>query len=53
MRQLTNIVIVRDSRMERILRFREAGCLDGAVISSVGARHERSPHDKTLERAVA
>ena len=38
---------------ERLQCVREAGRLDGSVISSAGGRRERSPHDKTMERAVA
>lgn len=38
---------------ERLQCVREAGRLDGTVISSAGGRRERSPHDKTMERAVA
>ena len=38
---------------ERLQCVREAGRLDHAVISSAGGRHERSPHNKTMERAVA
>ena len=38
---------------ERLQSVREAGCLDGPVISSAGGRRERSHHDRTMERAVA
>jgi acyl homoserine lactone synthase len=38
---------------ERLQCVREAGRLDGTVIGSAGGRRERSPHDKTMERAVA
>jgi N-acyl-L-homoserine lactone synthetase len=38
---------------ERLQCVREAGRLDGTVISSAAGRRERSPHDKTMERAVA
>ena len=38
---------------ERLRCVQEAGRLDGAVISTAGGQSERSPHDKTLERAVA
>jgi acyl homoserine lactone synthase len=38
---------------ERLQCVREAGRLDGAVISSAGGRRERSHHDRTMERAVA
>ena len=38
---------------ERVQCVREAGRLDGAVISAAGAQRERFHHDKTVERAVA
>ena len=42
-----------DVSRERLQCVREAGRLDGAVISSVTGRRERSPHDETMARAVA
>jgi N-acyl-L-homoserine lactone synthetase len=38
---------------ERLQSVREAGRLDGAVISSTGGPRERSHDDRTMERAVA
>jgi acyl homoserine lactone synthase len=38
---------------ERLQCVREAGRLDGAAISSADGRRECSPHNKTMERAVA
>ena len=36
---------------ERLQYVREAGCLDGAVISFAGARREGSHHDRTMGRS--